>query len=179
VEPGYVARGGTVLRLAAIYGEHDPQRREEFILRRIRAGRARIPVGAGTWLWTRGYVGDVASAVLAVLDAPAATAGEVFNVGDLGTDTVRDYARRILAAAGHDAELVTVPDSVLPADLEITRSTAQHWLCDCRKLNRVLGWRPDDAGDSIIRSVKWHLANPPDAAPADFAADDQALAAAL
>jgi hypothetical protein len=61
VEPAYLARGGTVLRLGAIYGERDPQRREEFILRRVRAGRKRIPVGAGTWLWTRGYVADVAS----------------------------------------------------------------------------------------------------------------------
>jgi nucleoside-diphosphate-sugar epimerase len=177
VEPGYLARGGTVLRLAAIYGERDPQRREEFILRRVRAGRTRIPVGAGTFLWTRGYVGDVASAVLAVLDSPAAAAGEIFNVGDLATDTMRDYARRILAAAGHEAELVTVPDSVVPADLDITRATAQHLLCDCGKLARALGWRPGDAGDSIIRSVRWHLANPPTAA-ADFADDDQALWAA-
>ena len=43
VEPAYLARGGTVLRLAVIYGERDPQRREEFILRRVRAGRKRIP----------------------------------------------------------------------------------------------------------------------------------------
>ncbi|HEX6451288.1 MAG TPA: NAD-dependent epimerase/dehydratase family protein [Trebonia sp.] len=177
VEPGYLDRGGTVLRLAAIYGERDPQRREEFILRRVRAGRTRIPVGAGTWLWTRGYVGDVASAVLAVLDSPAATSGEIFNVGDLATDTVRDYANRILAAAGHDAELVTVPDSVLPADLEITKTTPQHFLGDCGKLTRSVDWRPGDAGDGIIRSVKWHLNNPPEAAPDDFAADEQALAA--
>ena len=176
VEPGYLARGGTVLRLAAIYGERDPQRREEFILRRVRAGRTRIPVGAGTFLWTRGYVGDVASAVLAVLDSPTAAAGEIFNVGDLATDTMRDYARRILAAAGHEAELVTVPDSAVPADLDITKATAQHLLCDCGKLARALGWHPADAGDSIIRSVKWHLANPP-AAAADFADDDRALAA--
>jgi hypothetical protein len=177
VEPGYLARGGTVLRLAAIYGERDPRRRENFILRRVRAGRRRIPVGAGTFRWTRGYVGDVASAVLAVLDNPAAASGEIFNVGDLATGTIRDYARRILAAAGHDAELVTVPDSAVPDDLSITRSTAWHLVCDCGKLARTLDWRPDEAGDSITRSVKWHLAHPPDAEPADFADDDRALAA--
>ena len=69
VEPGYLARGGTALRLAMIYGEHDGQRREEFILRRVRAGRRRIPVGAGTSLDTRCYVGGVASAVLGYLRA--------------------------------------------------------------------------------------------------------------
>jgi nucleoside-diphosphate-sugar epimerase len=178
VEPGYLARGGVVLRLGAIYGEHDPQRREEFILRRVRAGRTRIPVGAGTWLWTRGYVGDVASAVLAVLDNPAATAAEIFNVGDAVTDTMRDYARAILAAAGHDAELVTVPESAVPPDLEVTKSTAQHFLCACEKLAATVGWQPADGADSIARSVKWHLAHPPEAADGDFSADDQALAAA-
>lgn len=178
VEPGYLARGGTVLRLGAVYGERDPQRREEFILRRVRAGRTRVPVGAGNWLWTRAYVGDVAGAVLAALDNPGAAAGEVFNVGDLTTDTIRDHARRILAAAGHEAELVTVPDSAVPPDLAITRAAAQHFLCDCGKLGRVLGWKPDDVTGSTIRSVKWHLANPPDAAPADLANDDRALAAA-
>ena len=47
VEPGYLALGGTALRLAMIYGEHDGQRREEFILRRVRAGLAPHPGGAG------------------------------------------------------------------------------------------------------------------------------------
>jgi nucleoside-diphosphate-sugar epimerase len=177
VEPGYLARGGTVLRLAAIYGERDPQRREEFILRRVRAGRKRIPVGTGTWLWTRGYVGDVASAVLATLDSPATAAGQVFNVGDLSTDTMRDYTQRILRAADHDAELVTVPDVDVPADLEVTRSTAQHFLCDSGKLARTLGWRPADPAASIGQSVRWHLAHPPESADPDFSPDDQALAA--
>src|ERR1700678_1382453 len=67
VEPGYLARGGTALRLAMIYGEHDGQRREGVIPPRVRGGRRRIPVGAGTSLDTRCYVGDVASAVLAAL----------------------------------------------------------------------------------------------------------------
>lgn len=177
VEPGYLARGGTVLRLAAIYGERDPQRREEFILRRVRAGRERIPVGAGTWLWTRGYVGDVASAVLAALDSPGAAAWQVFNVGDLSTDTMRDYARRILLAAGHDAELVTVPDEDVPTDLELTKSTAQQFLCDSGKLARTLGWHPADSAASISQSVRWHLAHPPESADTDFSADDRALAA--
>ena len=109
VEPLYLGRGGTALRLSMIYGEHDGQRREEFILRRVRAGRRRIPVGAGTSLDTRCYVGDVASAVLATLDQPAAAAGQVFNVGDLATDTVRGLRAphpvrgRARGGAGHGA----------------------------------------------------------------------------
>jgi nucleoside-diphosphate-sugar epimerase len=178
VEPGYLARGGTVLRLAMIYGEHDGQRREEFILRRVRAGRRRIPIGPGTFLGSRCYVGDVASAVLAALDHPAAAAGQVFNVCDPATDTVRDHARRILAAAGHEAELVTVPDEVLPDDMDETKSIAQHLLTGSSKAMTLLDWRPTDPALTIPISVRWHLAHPPTDPDEDFSPDDRALAAA-
>ncbi len=178
VEPGYLARGGTVLRLSMIYGEHDGQRREEFILRRVRAGRCRIPVGAGTSLDTRCYVGDVASAVLAALDHPSAAVGQVFNVGDPVTDTVRDYAGRILAAAGHEAELVTVPEPLVPDDMEATKSIDQHFLVDSRKAITRLGWRPANPALTIPISVRWHLAHPPADPDQDFSPDDRALATA-
>ena len=178
VEPLYLSRGGTALRLSLIYGEHDRQRREEFVLRRVRAGRRRIPFGAGTSLDTRCYVGDVATAVLAALDRPGVAAGEVFNVGDLTTGTVRDWALAILAAAGSGASLVTVPEDLVPADLEDTRSIAQHFLVDSRKAATMLGWRPSDPAETIPVSVRWHLENPPAEADGDFSADDRALAAA-
>jgi UDP-glucose 4-epimerase len=175
VEPSYLDRGGTVLRLPMVYGEHDHQRREEFILRRVRAGRTAIPVGAGTWLWTRGYVGDVSAAVLACLDRPA-VAGEVFNIGELSVRSIHGWAREILAAAGHEAELVHVPESVVPADLWITKRIDQHVLVDSAKAVRLLDWHPDPA-PGLARSVAWHLANPPPSAEADFTPDESALAA--
>jgi nucleoside-diphosphate-sugar epimerase len=177
VEPAYTARGGTVLRLGFVYGEHDPQRREEFILRRVRAGRKRIPVGAGNWLFSRCYVGDVGGAVLAAVDSTTA-AGQVFNVAEPASGTAADWARQILAAAGHDAELVTVPDTVVPEDLDITRGQAQHMLIDSHKASELLGWRPGDPERGIAASVRWHLAHPPAGAHPGFGADDRALEAA-
>jgi nucleoside-diphosphate-sugar epimerase len=177
VEPSYLDRGATVLRLAMIYGEHDPQRREEFILRRVRAGRPRIPVGAGTWLWTRAYVGDVATAVLATLGNPKA-AGEAINIGEPSIRPIRGWAEQILAASGHDAELVTVADPNLPEDMWITKAYLQHLVTDGDKARDILGWRAADPIDAVARSVRWHLANPPTDANPDFSADDSALAAA-
>lgn len=177
VEPSYLDRGATVLRLAMIYGEHDPQRREEFVLRRVRAGRARIPVGSGTWLWTRGYVGDVATAVLATL-GNARAAGEVFNIGEPAVRSMRGWTEQILAASGHQAELVTVPDASLPDDMWITKGNAQHIVFDAYKAGEILGWRPEDPAATVARSVQWHLANPPTDADPDFSGDDAALAAA-
>jgi nucleoside-diphosphate-sugar epimerase len=100
----------------------------------------------------------------------------VFNVGEVATDTMREYARRILRLAGCDAELVTVPDEDVPADLAVTRSAAQHFLCDSGKLARTLGWRPADPEVSVGRSVRWHLAHLPESADTDFTPDDRALA---
>jgi nucleoside-diphosphate-sugar epimerase len=127
VEPAYLARGGTALRLGFVYGEHDPQRREEFVLRRLRAGRRRIPFGTGNVLLSRLYVDDAASAVLAALGNPAA-AGEIFNVGEALSRTVRGWATQILAAASGAAELVRVPDPYSrPTSGCPARSTSTCW----------------------------------------------------
>jgi nucleoside-diphosphate-sugar epimerase len=178
VEPAYLARGGVVLRLGFIYGEHDPQLREEFILRRVRAGRKRIPVGTGSWLLSRCYVGDVAAAVIAASTASAAS-GQVLNVVETASGTVRDWIGQILAAADYDAELVTVPDAVVSdGDLSLTRDYRQHILVDNRKARDLLGWQPADPAAGIAASVRWHLAHPPAGSSPDFTADDRALEAA-
>src|SRR5256885_16680067 len=80
VEDVYVPRGATVLRLPMVYGEHDYQRREEFLLRRVRAGRKRIPFGAGMWLARRGFVRGVARPV-GPLVPDSAAGGGVENLG--------------------------------------------------------------------------------------------------
>jgi nucleoside-diphosphate-sugar epimerase len=177
LEPLCLERGAAVLRLAMIYGEHDPQRREEFILRRVRAGRRQIPAGPGTWLWTRCSVGDVASATLAALSASAAV-GQIFNIGEPSARSMLGWARQILTAAGHDATLVQVPEEVLPADMWPTKDHQQHLLTDSRKAMGMLGWAPADPAEALARSVHWHLGHPPASADTDFTADDQALAAA-
>ena len=43
VEEAYLGAGATVLRLGAVYGEHDYQHRFEPVLRRVRAGRPGCP----------------------------------------------------------------------------------------------------------------------------------------
>ena len=177
VEPRYLERGAAVLRLPMVYGPRDPQRREEFMLRRVRAGRRRIPTGAGNWLWTRGYIGDVAHAIVLAARTGAA-AGEILNIGEPTTASFGCWARQILAAAGHDAELVQVPDRALPDDLRFLAARAQHVLVDSSKATRLLEWRHSPVEEAVRASVRWHLANPP-GDPDDFAADDRALSEAI
>jgi nucleoside-diphosphate-sugar epimerase len=162
VEPAYLARGGTVLRLGMVYGPRDPQRREEFLLRRLRAGEKRIAIGPATTVLTRLHVDDAASAVLAALDDPEAAAGQVFNIGETRSYSMRGWIELILAAAAERAvELVTVSEDQLPADMGLTRVHPQHLIVSSAKANRLLGWQPMDTAVAVAESVRWHLANPP------------------
>jgi nucleoside-diphosphate-sugar epimerase len=178
MEERYLPRGATVLRLGAVYGEHDYQRRFEFVLRRVRAGRKRIPVGSGQFLFSRVYVGDVAAAVSLALAGDQR--GEAFNVVERVTAPYRLWAEQILAAAGSDAELVRVPDDRLPGDLGLTGVLSQHLLMDSAKARTVLGWQETDAAENLEKSVAWHLGNPPADPPGDasddWSEDDSALA---
>ena len=177
VEGVYVAHGATVLRLPMVYGPHDGQRREEFILSRVRAGRTRIPIGAGSWLGTRGFVYDVARGIRMAVEAPH-TQGEIFNLGESRTYPIGQWAQMILEAAGSSAELVRVPSGKLPPDLGITGNIAQHLLVDSSKATEMLGWRDSDHRQALAASVAWHLTNPPAQDASDFSADEEALAAA-
>jgi nucleoside-diphosphate-sugar epimerase len=175
VEDVYLSHGATSVRLPMVYGERDYQRREEFILRRLRAGRTRIPFGAGTWLHSGAYVRDVARGVHLVLKTPAA-AGEVLNLCEDRTYSMRMWSHMILDAAGSDAKLVRVADELLPEDLKPTGTMSQHIAVSAHKARSMLGWTTSDPAESLRTTVRWHLANPPPDPDLDFSADDAALA---
>ena len=174
VEDVYLPRGATALRLPMVYGERDYQLREEFILRRVRAGRTRIPFGSGGWLACRAYVGDVGRAVRLAVETPDATG--VFNVCEDRTYSMRMWARMILDAAGSDAELVKVPDAALPEDLDLTGNVLQHIAASSGKARAAFGWTTSDPFETLRTTVRWHIEHPPANADADFSADDRALA---
>jgi nucleoside-diphosphate-sugar epimerase len=172
----YRVRGATILRLGAVYGPLDYQRREEFILRRVRAGRKRIPIGSGSFLFSRVYVGDVASAVCMAAESPH-LAGQVLNLAESRTWSIGLLGRRILEVAGSDAELVRIRDeSLLPEDLRITRTVSQHLLMGSEKARARLGWTETDPMEALRLTVAWHLEHPPDDSDLDFGPDERALA---
>jgi nucleoside-diphosphate-sugar epimerase len=177
VEDLYLQRGAACLRLPMVYGERDYQRREEFILRRVRAGRKQIPVGAGMWLACRGYVHDLARGARLALES-SVSAGEVFNLCEDRTYSMGLWCRMILEASGSEAELVRVSDDRLPEDLKPTGTMSQHILASSRKARSTLGWATTDPQATLQATVTWHLANPPAEEDQDFSADDRALARA-
>jgi nucleoside-diphosphate-sugar epimerase len=135
-----------------------------------------MPFGIGNFLGTRGYVRDIAKGVRLALESPGA-AGQVFNLGEPVTLTMRQLAEAIIEASGADLELAQVPDEALPTDLRITGVVQQHFLVDSSKARQTLGWKCDDWKDSLKVTVEWHLSHPPQNDEKDFSADDVALAA--
>jgi nucleoside-diphosphate-sugar epimerase len=174
LEELYLAGGATVLRLGAVYGEYDYPRRFEPVLRRVRAGRTRMPVGTGSFLFSRVYVGDVARAVLAVLAAGHGPGG-CFNIVEAQTAPMRLFYEQIVGAAEAGLEFVRVGDDVLPGDLRATGAVDQHLLASAQKARDVLGWRDTDPTAALRRAVRWHVQHPPPDWSRDFSADEAAL----
>jgi nucleoside-diphosphate-sugar epimerase len=151
IEEHYQERGGVILRLAAVYGENDFQRRHDFVLRRVVAGRTLMPIGKGNFLFSRCYISDVAVAVRIALES--APSGEVYNVSESRTWTIRLLAQKIADAAGSQMEFVTADDDRLPSDLKITATIDQPLLVDSYKLRSTLGWTETDPEIALRRAV--------------------------
>jgi nucleoside-diphosphate-sugar epimerase len=177
VEEAYLGAGATILRLGAVYGEHDYQHRFEPVLRRARAGRTWLPVGSGSFVWSRVYAGDVAQAVLAALGT-CQGAGQCLNIVEDQAAPMRLFYEQVISAAGTPLELVRVPDLALPPDLQETGTPSQHLLASPRRALEVLGWSATASPQVLRRSVAWHLRHPPRDTDPDFSADDEALAVA-
>lgn len=176
IEEAYLGAGASILRLGMVYGEHDYQHRFEPVLRRVRAGRPFLPAGAGGFLFSRIYVGDVARAVLAALGHGGST-GECFNIVEAQTAPMRLFYEQVIAACGSPLQLARVPDDGLPTDLASTGALSQHLLASPAKADAMLGWRATADFEVLRRSVAWHLEHLPILVDGDFAADDIALAA--
>ena len=122
----------------------------------------------------RVYVRDVGRAVRLALQHEVG--GEVFNVCEDRTYSMRMWSQAILDAAGSDAELVRVADDQLPEDLKPTGTMSQHIAASGKKARRMLGWDTSDPMETLRTAVRWHLEHPPADADTNFEADDRALA---
>jgi nucleoside-diphosphate-sugar epimerase len=175
VEEVYRSRGAVVCRLPAVFGPHDEQRREAFILRRVLAGRDRIRFGPGTWLWSRLHVGDAARGMVAAVE-DSDLENDVLNLGPQTTLTVRQWADAILSASGSDATLVVVPESALPGGLWLSGAIGQHIIADSSKARSRLDWHERDPVEAGADSVRWHLTRGFEI-ESDWTEDDAALVA--
>jgi nucleoside-diphosphate-sugar epimerase len=174
---------GTVLRLPAVHGERDYQRRLFMEVARIDAKRPAMLVSASesTWRWSRAYAGNVADAIaLVVTDGRAA--GRVYNMVEPAAPTQLEWLREVGRIAGWRGEVVVIPNKLMPPHpAGVTNNYAQSIVVDSARIRAELGYAERVSwDDGIARAVAWERANPPERVNPkwiDYAAEDRALEA--
>jgi len=169
---------GTVLRLPAVYGPGDHRAFDH--LKRMEDGRAVILLedGHARWRWTRGFVDNVAAAImLAVVDDRAA--GCVYNVGEPDALTEAEWVYSIGRAAGWEGEVVVLPREAMPEHLAAPYNFDHHLEADTGRIRKELGYAEHVLRDQAMKeTIEWERVHPPDQADAsrfDYAAEHAAL----
>lgn len=170
----------TVVRLPMVYGPGDRLHRLHPILKRIDDGRKKILFSEdmAQWRGSRGYVEDVASAIVLAVVSPFAT-GRVYNVAEERAWTELEWAQRIASAVSWDGEFVLLPRDRVPKHLAPPGNTAQHWVASSARIRQELRYRERVGLDeAIIQTVAWERANPPESINPhqfDYDAEDAVL----
>jgi nucleoside-diphosphate-sugar epimerase len=172
---------GTILRYPMVYGPRDSKHRLFQYLKRMDDNRPVILLeqGMANWRWTRGYVENIAAAVvLAVTDKRAK--GRIYNVGEKETLSETEWVRAIGVAAGWSGKVVTAPDDRVLEHLVPDINTAQHLVVDTTRIREELGYtEPVSRDEALRRTVVWERAHPPeefDPKAFNYAAEDAFLA---
>ncbi len=171
---------GTVLRLPMVYGPGDKQHRFYEYIKRMDDDRPAILLekGMADWRWTRGYVENVAAAVvLAVTES--VSSGQIFNVGEVAALRTIDWVRELGRITGWEGEIVVLPIEQMPDPAVPPFSTIQPLVVDTSKIRQVLGYQECVAREEAIRrTVTWERENPPertDAIGSAYCSEDRVL----
>ena len=155
---------GTILRLPMVYGPGDYQHRTFHFLKRMDDGRPAIVLEdeLANWRWTKGYVADVAHAImLAVTDQRAA--GRIYNVGEAETLNQMEWVWAIGRTVGWHGEVVTFPNNKLPEQLRTKFNAGQHLFADTSRIREELDFvELVSQEEALRRTIEWERQNPPD-----------------
>jgi nucleoside-diphosphate-sugar epimerase len=172
---------GTVLRMPMAYGPGDPLHRFYPVVKRVCDRRRHIlfPETLAAWHSPRGYVANVAAAIVLAASDPRA-ARRVYNVCEEPSFSELEWAKKIAAEMQWPGEFVTLPVDRTPAHLLRPGNASQHWTASSARIRRELGYEEPVAIEQAIRqTISWERDNPPTAAVMpqfDYAAEDAALA---
>ncbi len=157
---------GTHLRYPIIYGPRQLRPSEWWVMRRIMDGRDYIVLpDSGLTMITRGYSENMAEAVLCAVDRPDASAGQIYNCGDVHQLTLAQWVEVIGATMGASLEVHAVPGPLAYSarDLMISRQTSHHQLFDMHKIRAELGYEDKvPVLDALARTVRFYQDSPPD-----------------
>ena len=145
----------TILRLPKVYGPHDGEHHVGRAMARLReAGDALVLSEAeARWRWSRGYVTNVAAAIITALTDPVA-AGRTYNVGEPDALPQATWLRRVAEVAGLDTTVRTGPPE------EQSDAPPFHWsfdmALDTRRIRTELKFAEEISHQqALVRTVLW------------------------
>jgi len=96
------------------------------------------------------HVADVVRALLALLDKPETTAGQVYNIGSDRETTINQLARLVIAHtdSGSQIEYIPYSEAYAPGFEDMRRRVP-----DIRKIHTAIGWTPTHTLEEILDSV--------------------------
>lgn len=155
------ALSATILRLPAVYGVGDRQHRFLPYLQRMFDRRSTILLEdrQASWLWSHGYVENVAAAIsLAIVDERAA--GRIYNIGESETPTQLQRIQQLGQIAEWNGEIVTLAKAELPSHLQMPLQSHYHLAIDTIRIREELGYvEPISMEESLRRTIAWEQAN--------------------
>jgi nucleoside-diphosphate-sugar epimerase len=179
------AYDATILRFPMIYGPRQVAPREWCIIRRLVEGRKRIIIpDGGLKLERRGFVENVAHAVLLAVDKGRESAGEIFNVGDDTIWSLREWIEIIARCLDRQCEFTSMPFSIARPSRPYG-GRAFHWVPAIDRIRNRMGYTdqvPAEIG--LRRTVEWYMENRPEPGgeieralgdPFDYEAEDRLI----
>jgi dTDP-glucose 4,6-dehydratase len=160
----YVRERGADARIVRIFNSYGPRMQlndgrmpSAFIAAALR-GDPLLVHDDGSQTRSLCYVEDTARGLIAAMEG--GRTGEVYNIGRADEVTVREFAERVVRAAGSDSSIRLVPGR--PQDI-------QRRCPDATKAERELDWRPlTTLEDGLRGTIAWYrriVADPADRAP--------------
>ncbi|MFD3262222.1 NAD-dependent epimerase/dehydratase family protein [Paenibacillus lentus] len=169
----------TIVRLPAVYGSNDPQHRlfHYFKLKPLRDGRSIILLDEGyaNWLWTHGYVEDVAYGIALAITNERAI-GRLYNITEPQTRTMLDFIHAIGKQLDWNGEIIQVPSGHLPDELGIPLRTEQNIIVESNRIREELGYREAFSfEEGLKKTIAWELAHLPVEIGLDYDKEDAML----
>ena len=156
---GYSA---TIFRYPMIYGPRQLPPKEWSIIKRILAKRKKLilPDG-GLVLRSRAYAENAAHALLLAIDHPE-SGGQIYNVAEEGTMTLRQWVDAIAMEMGHEFEYIDMPWA-LAKPSQMWATSEFHMVLDITKIRKELGYKDVvPTREGLKRTVQWLLDNRPE-----------------
>lgn len=145
----------TILRLPKVYGPADGEHHLREDLDRLRGVEETLVLteSQARWRWSRGYVDNVAAAIVAAVTDPVA-AGRTYNVGEPDALPEATWLRRVAEVAGLSRTIRTVPDEEHPGAPPL--NWAYSMALDTRRIRTELGFaEPISHEQALVRTVVW------------------------